>query len=139
MKATRLIRLRTCLLVCTGMGAAIVVGVEAYASAATADRKYTGCLKNGQISAVAVGGSPSAACATASVQITWNETGPAGATGQQGATGARGATGPRGPQGPVEAVNAMKTGVPTLLTDHAGTGFDGQRCRLPPRPQVACW
>lgn len=125
MKTAKRQRLRFRLLLVSGVAAAFVVGVGTYATAATVDRKYTGCLKNGQLSAVAVGTSPSAACAAAAVQITWNESGPAGAAGPQGTIGPRGAVGPRGPEGPVEAVNAIYASVPDALT--VQVGFDLQK------------
>jgi hypothetical protein len=72
---------------------------------------YTGCLNAngvaGNISSIAIGNTPSTPCKNGEVQISWNQTGPAGATGPIGPAGPKGetgATGPAGPQGPAGPV-----------------------------------
>src|SRR5260370_26571351 len=44
-----------------------------------------------------------ASCLVAETELSWNQTGPQGATGPAGPTGATGATGPAGPTGPTGA------------------------------------
>jgi hypothetical protein len=55
---------------------------------------YTGCLKsNGELAKVAIGTSPSSACSTSEVQVSWNEQGVEGPTGPQGEAGPIGSPG----------------------------------------------
>lgn len=67
-------------------------GISA-ATAADDDQQYTGCLKNGTLSNVAIGTAPSARCPTGANQITWSE------QGTQGEPGIQGEQGPQGEQG----------------------------------------
>ena len=68
------------------LSAVLAVGVVGfgYAAVTAADQSYTGCLQNGSISSVAVGNAPAKACAKAALQISWNQTGPAGTNGTNG-------------------------------------------------------
>ena len=50
----------------------------------TPNQTYTGCLKLGLVFNVTIGSQPAAPCPRGSVQISWNQTGPAGANGAPG-------------------------------------------------------
>jgi len=58
---------------------------------AQVSRQYTGCLKNGKITNVAIGEQPLAPCDSTETEVSWNQTGP---------QGPQGVPGPAGPQGP---------------------------------------
>jgi len=68
-----------------GMITALVLAVGALgvgiATGQTTGDTYTGCLKNGQLSKVAIGTEPLSACGSGSVQVSWNEKGQDGANG----------------------------------------------------------
>ena len=83
------------------------LGVAALAQPDAGD-VYTGCLKDGKISEVAVGAAPANPCAKKSALITWNaegpsgpqgEPGPVGPPGEDGLPGADGQDGEQGPPG----------------------------------------
>jgi Collagen triple helix repeat (20 copies) len=91
------------------LGAALIGPTVALA--ASTPVTYYACVttKTGAIKVV----SASTRCATGQSKISWNNTGPKGATGPagpKGATGATGATGPTGPKGATGATGA--TGAP---------------------------
>ena len=73
---------------------ALGAGGVALATIPSGTGVYTACVKSkGQVRLI----DPTATqCKTTEKEVTWNQTGPAGAP---GATGAKGATGPAGPQG----------------------------------------
>jgi len=83
--------------VCVAVG-----GGAAYASGAGsgANNTYTGCLQFGLVYGVAIGSSPSYGCPRGAVQISWDQTGPVGASGPQGVRGATGPAGTNGATGP---------------------------------------
>ena len=60
---------------------------------------YTGCLKNGSLTKVAIGTAPQSPCVRSEVQITWNQTGPQGPDGPAGPQGEQGPEGPPGADG----------------------------------------
>lgn len=84
--------LRARIAVAAVIGFAALGGMSA-ATAADDDQPYTGCLKNGTLSNVAIGTAPSARCPTGADQITWSE------QGMQGEPGIQGEQGPQGEQG----------------------------------------
>jgi hypothetical protein len=94
-----------------GLAALGGIGFSA-ANAADGGQQYTGCLKNGTLSNVAIGTAPSAKCPTGANQITWSEQGPQGVPGIQGEQGVQGEPGPAG-----EAVTNIWFGSqqPTLI------------------------
>ena len=74
-------------------------GVTVANAAADGGQQYTGCLKNGTLSNVAIGTAPSARCPTGATQITWSEQGPEGPQGEPGPQGEQGEQGEPGPAG----------------------------------------
>ncbi len=91
---------------------------------------YTGCLNSnggsGNLSNVAIGNAPSKPCTQNEVQISWNKTGPVGATGPQGnpgPTGPAGAAGPQGLQG--EKGDTGATGAPGAAGPQGPQGEKG--------------
>ena len=107
-----------------GITAIAVTGVlitSGLAGAATSPGTYTGCLKSGVISNVAMNSdAPSSPCQKPAVQISWNATGQVGPTGPQGATGATGAQGLKGDTGATGA-----TGAQGAKGDTGATGATG--------------
>jgi len=70
--------------------AALVLGCLAAPTMATATstgERFTGCLKTGALSEVAVGAHPLHACSKGARRITWSLRGPAGPRGSSGVTG----------------------------------------------------
>ena len=105
--------------------AAVVVGIvgatvalTASSGAATPSTTYSACLRTGQLTNVAVGAKPRAACPAGSTTIHWNMTGPAGPRGASGAIGPRGLTGATGTTGP--------TGAAGRAGDNGATGPQGE-------------
>ena len=95
-----------------GAVAAVAVVVAAgygYAAITASDPVYTGCLKGGALSNVAVGTAPFKNCGKNAAQISWNQTGPQGLPGPTGATGATGATGPKGDGGSLSGAPCTRT------------------------------
>jgi hypothetical protein len=90
------------------LAAGLVLGASAVTLAAdTVPTQYTGCLaKDGTLDKVAVGSAPKTGCSRTERQITWNQTGPAGAAGPKGPAGPAGAAGPQGPNGDTGPVGA---------------------------------
>ena len=85
-----------------GALAAVLVAVAAsygYAAITATNNTYTGCLQSGAITNLAIGTSPMKPCPNNSTQISWNQTGPQGASGAPGAQGPKGDTGAPGAQG----------------------------------------
>jgi len=91
-KAMQTHHLRSRILVAAVIGLVALGGISV-ANAADGDQQYTGCLKNGTLSNVAIGTAPSARCPTGANQITWSE------QGTQGEPGIQGEQGPQGEQG----------------------------------------
>ena len=75
------------------------VGVTVANAAADGGQQYTGCLKNGTLSNVAIGTAPTGKCPTGATQITWSEQGPEGPQGEPGPQGEQGEQGEPGPAG----------------------------------------
>lgn len=73
------------------LGATTAIAADASAKAATV---FHACLKDGKLSSVAT---KPVTCASGFKAVSWDRTGPMGATGARGAKGAKGATGPIGP------------------------------------------
>lgn len=99
MKYTRII-------VLTALAALLITGI----ALAMGDNgnTYTGCLDpGGTVIHIGIGDQPLKECAPTHTQISWNETGPAGADGVAGADGADGLEGPEGPAGPAGADGAQ--------------------------------
>ncbi len=90
--------LRSRILVAAVIGLVALGGISV-ANAADGDQQYTGCLKNGTLSNVAIGTAPSAKCPTGADHITWSEQGTQGEPGIQGQPGIQGEQGPQGEQG----------------------------------------
>jgi hypothetical protein len=67
-----------------GMVAALVLAVGALgigiASGQTTGNTYTGCLKAGTLTKVAIGSEPLSPCPSSATEVNWNEVGQAGAT-----------------------------------------------------------
>ncbi|MGE5117599.1 MAG: hypothetical protein ACM3N6_14025 [Betaproteobacteria bacterium] len=101
------------------IGAALV-GTIVVSAATTTNPQYTGCLKNGTLSNVAVGTAPSASCPNGATVITWNQTGPQGPQGVQGPQGLQGPQGAVGPQGPIGLTGATGPTGPTGATGATG-------------------
>lgn len=84
--------------------AAVAAGGSAAALAtdSSSGSVYQGCLRHGNGEPYNVHLNPNSPprCHAHDMRVSWNQTGPAGATGQQGAKGDTGATGAPGPQGP---------------------------------------
>jgi hypothetical protein len=126
-----------------GAVVAIAVAVASgygYAAVTATNNTYTGCLQGGAISNVAIGAAPTKPCPNNAVQISWNQTGPqgaTGATGPQGPQGATGATGPQGPKGDTGATGPQgpqgDTGAtgPQGVPGTDGTSLIGSACSLP--------
>jgi hypothetical protein len=75
-------------------GVVVVVGTGYGYSAITAtNNTYTGCLQNGDLTAIAIGSTPLKNCPKTATQISWSQTGPQGLAGQDGTDGADGADG----------------------------------------------
>ncbi|MBO0802491.1 MAG: collagen-like protein [Nocardiopsaceae bacterium] len=72
------------------------------ASSGSASPVYEGCLSNltGHLYNMKQDPANPPKCFGHDTPVSWNQTGPAGATGPQGPKGDTGATGPQGPQGP---------------------------------------
>jgi Collagen triple helix repeat (20 copies) len=109
--------------------AVVSVGGYAYASTTETNQVYTGCLKAGLLSNVAIGADPSAPCKNGAEEITWSQTGPQGDTGAtgptgpagpKGDTGLTGATGPAGPKGDTGATGPAGPKGDTGLTGPTG-------------------
>jgi hypothetical protein len=89
------------------IGGAVIAAIAAGGSAAalavdsSSSDAYTGCLKRGLGALYNVKVNPSAPprCLRHDTVISWNQTGPTGATGPQGPTGDTGAKGDTGPTG----------------------------------------
>jgi hypothetical protein len=64
--------------------AALAAGGLGYAALTPTNNVYTGCLKAGQISSVAIGSSPASMCVKPAVQISWSQQGPPGTNGTNG-------------------------------------------------------
>ena len=79
----------------------VVFGGASIANAVDSGQQYTGCLKNGTLTNVAPGTTPSAKCLTGATQITWSAQGPQGIQGIQGIQGLQGIQGEQGPAGTV--------------------------------------
>ena len=114
----------------TAIAATGVLITSGLAGAATSPGTYTGCLKSGVISNVAMNSdTPSSPCQKPAVQISWNATGQVGPTGPQGATGATGAQGPKGDTGATGAQGVKgdtgATGAQGLKGDTGATGATG--------------
>ncbi|MDX1745721.1 MAG: hypothetical protein R3324_07275, partial [Halobacteriales archaeon] len=75
-----------------------VVSVNALGQ--TSPATYSGCLKNGRITSIAVGDEPRSACKKNEVQVSWNREGPQGPQGPRGPEGPVGPKGEPGPEGP---------------------------------------
>jgi len=94
---TRLGKRRRLLVVVAALCAAIgSVAGYAYAVTQTANQDFTGCLQNGKIAFVAIGGSPLMPCSPQATQITWSQTGPQGLPGPPGTPGTNGTNGTNG-------------------------------------------
>lgn len=91
----RKIRLSAGVWVAAAVGLA-AVGIVSIANAADGDEQYTGCLKNGALTNVAVGSEPLAKCPTGATVATWSQQGPQGIQGIQGPQGIQGEQGPAG-------------------------------------------
>jgi len=83
MTATRASR-RRALYGALALAAIIAAASVGYTALAATNNTYTGCLKGGQISNVAIGESPASACGRGATQISWSQTGPAGTNGTNG-------------------------------------------------------
>ena len=74
-----------------GMVAALVLAVVGIgigiASGQASGNTYTGCLKNGTLTKVAIGTEPTSPCSGSATEIRWNEVGPQGLPGEPGADG----------------------------------------------------
>jgi len=118
-------------IVAVGAVAAVAIAVAAsygYAAVTAPNQMYTGCLQAGTVVDLAIGATPTKPCPNNAVQISWNQTGPAGATGltgETGATGAAGDTGATGPQGLKGDTGA--TGPQGLKGDTGATGPQGPK------------
>lgn len=92
-------RVRIKIIIAAIVGLAAAGGLSV--ATAASDQNYTGCLKNGSLTNVAIGATPSSKCSTGADQVTWSEQGPQGPQGIQGAQGLQGEAGPAGPAGTV--------------------------------------
>jgi hypothetical protein len=103
------------------MVTALIVSVSG-AIGSTPNQQYTGCLLTGTgtLTNIQIGTTPLKKCVPPSVQITWSQTGPQGATGPAGPTGPTGATGPTGPAGPKGDTGDTGPIGPTGLTGLTG-------------------
>jgi Collagen triple helix repeat (20 copies) len=126
---TRSFGLKRWLAVAAAVAAVVSVGSYAYASTTAASQTYTGCLKSGVISNVAIGSTPTTSCQKPATQISWNQTGPQGEQGiqgpkgdqgEQGIQGDTGATGPIGPAGPTGNTGATGPIGPAGPTGNTG-------------------
>lgn len=81
------------------LGASALLVTAGIATAVDPGNTYTGCLKSGSLTSVAIGDSPSKPCTPPAVKISWNETGPQGLTGEQGEQGIEGPQGEQGEPG----------------------------------------
>jgi hypothetical protein len=117
--------------------AVVVASGYGYAAVTATNNTYTGCLQGGAISNVAIGTAPTKPCPNNAVQISWNQTGPQGATGATGPQGATGATGPQGPKGDTGATGPQgpkgDTGAtgPQGVPGTDGASLVGSACSLP--------
>lgn len=82
----------------TAVAITLIAGSVVYG--ADAPMQFTGCLKDGVLSNVAVGGNPTRPCVKPYMEISWSQAGPAGPRGLQGEQGLSGEPGPQGEQGP---------------------------------------
>ena len=94
----------------------------------------TGCLKDGDLKSVAVGGAPALPCAVDQTQVTFGAqgaTGPAGADGADGADGAAGADGADGAPAPGVGYEFVGFSSDLDTTTGNGVGYTGlnQRCQ----------
>jgi hypothetical protein len=114
----------------SGAVVAAVAGGGSAAALATdhsSSKLYQGCLSRagGTVYNVHVDPSSSPRCARRDTRITWNQTGPAGATGPRGAAGAAGPQGLKGDAGAAGA--AGTTGAQGLKGDAGPTGAQGPK------------
>src|SRR5581483_3200674 len=81
--------------------AAVAAGGSAVALATGSSngKVYAGCLSAGRLSNIRINPTGKVSCRHGGTEITWNQTGPAGAQGLTGPQGPQGARGPAGAQG----------------------------------------
>lgn len=98
----------TALLAVAGGGTALAAG------SVSANPTYQGCVTAQKtLTNVQVNPKTAITCPKGASRITWNQTGPAGATGSTGAAGAQGPAGPQGPAGTFTPTTVYQRG--TLL------------------------
>lgn len=93
-----------------GASSLLLATVSGAVAQADSNQQYTGCLKNGNLTQVALGSVPDSPCKSGSAQISWSQTGPAGPAGPAGAIGPQGPAGADGAPGAVPLVSAVPTG-----------------------------
>ncbi len=126
MSSSRLLRLVTAAALAVGLTAG---GIQIAAGAIPQDNTYTACMLKSvgtiRVIDVAKGGK----CSSLETQITWSQTGPAGAPGQPGAAGQPGAQGQPGTAGqpgqPGQAGAPGHDGLPGLKGDNGEPGAPG--------------
>ena len=73
--------------------AVVVAAGYGYAAVSADNQTYTGCLQNGDLTAIAIGSTPVKNCPKTATQISWSQTGPAGTPGTNGTNGTDGTNG----------------------------------------------
>ena len=67
--------------------AVVVAAGYGYAAVSADNQTYTGCLQNGDLTAIAIGSTPVKTCPKTATQVSWSQTGPAGTNGTNGTNG----------------------------------------------------
>lgn len=115
--------------------AIVVMASYGYAAITATNLSYTGCLHEGNIANVAKGSTPLRPCPRNAEQISWNQTGPAGAPGADGTNGTNGSNGTNGvsvtsatePAGPNCAYGGSKFTAADDTVTYACNGAPGQK------------
>lgn len=107
------------------LSAVVIAGggcAAALATTAGSGNVYQGCLNHarGALYNVKINPTKPPSCLRRDTQISWNQTGPAGAAGAQAPKGNTGATGPQGPAGPPGATGQQGPAGATGATGPAG-------------------
>jgi len=77
----------------------VVIPAAGFAAGIAAPGEFTGCLRDGLLRKVALGGEPLRPCSSEALEVTWNAQGPTGPVGPQGPAGPMGPPGPPGGSG----------------------------------------
>ena len=116
-----------------GISAALLVGAAAIgfgvASGVQGADTFTGCLKQGTLTNVAIGNAPKHPCTGSAVKVSWSQDGPRGPRGLDGLPGSPGAQGSPGPQG---SPGASDVELATWTYHYNGDGtLDGGLTQIP--------